>query len=224
MWFLNTETYSLEEHYSREVPKYAILSHTWQEEEVSYQDMRDSSGGYQSRAGYRKIRTCCDLAAAQEISYAWVDTCCIDKLHSAELSEAINSMYSYYHSARKCLIYLADFRAVESSRWFTRGWTLQELIASSVREFYAEDWSLIRVDREFTTFIAKVTDIDFHLPQDRELLSRYRTATRMSWASKRRTTRPEDMAYCLMGIFNISMPILYGEGPKKAFQRLQMRS
>ncbi|KAI0858778.1 hypothetical protein F4860DRAFT_484784 [Xylaria cubensis] len=171
--------------------------------------MRDSSGGYRSKAAYPKIRTCCDLAAAQGISYAWVDTCCIDKLHSAELSEAINSMYSYYRSARKCLIYLADvpgdlsgtrlsryrqFRAVESSRWFTRGWTLQELIASSVREFYAEDSSLIRVDREFMTFIAKVTGIDFHLLQDRELLSRYYTATRMSWASKRRKTRPEDMA------------------------------
>ncbi|KAI1734988.1 HET-domain-containing protein [Xylaria scruposa] len=236
MWFLNTKTYSLEEHHSHEVTKYAILSHTWQEEEVSHQEMRDSSGGYQSKAGYRKIKTCCDLAAAKGISYAWVDTCCIDKLHSAELSEAINSMYSYYRNARKCFIYLADVPgnssgsrlsrtrqlcAVESSRWFTRGWTLQELIASSNREFYAEDWSLIEVDNEFMDLIAEVTGIDLNLLEDRKLLSRYCTATRMSWASKRKTTRPEDMAYCLMGIFNISMPILYGEGAKKAFQRLQ---
>ncbi|KAI3327641.1 HET-domain-containing protein [Xylariaceae sp. AK1471] len=236
MWFLNTKTYSLEERFGHEVSKYAILSHTWQEEEVLFQEMREGGDGYQRKAGYRKIKACCDLAATRGIPYAWVDTCCIDKRHSADLLEAINSMYNYYRNATECYIYLADvpgdlggsshcrsrqLSAVKSSRWFTRGWTLQELIASSARAFYAQDWSPIPVDIELMTLIAKVTGIELDLLQNRELLSKYCIATRMSWASARTTTRPEDMAYCLMGIFNVSMPVLYGEGLKKAFQRLQ---
>ncbi|RYC53951.1 hypothetical protein CHU98_g12260 [Xylaria longipes] len=236
MWFLNTATYALEERFDREVSKYAILSHTWQEEEVLFHEMRESNDNYRRKAGYCKIKVCCDLAASQGIPYAWVDTCCIDKLHSAELSEAINSMYDYYRKATRCYIYLADvpgdlgrqengrskqLSALGSSRWFTRGWTLQELIASSARSFYAQDWSLIPVDSILMTLIATVTGIELGLLLKRELLSRYCTAKRMSWVSRRTTTRPEDMAYCLMGIFNVSMPILYGEGPKKAFQRLQ---
>ncbi|KAI0451251.1 HET-domain-containing protein [Xylaria acuta] len=236
MWFLNTKTYSLEERYGHEVPRYAILSHTWQEEEVLFHELRESNDDYQLKAGYFKIKACCDLAAARGIPYAWVDTCCIDKLHSAELSEALNSMYQYYHKATECYIYLADvpgdldrpgqtrsqqLSALESSRWFTRGWTLQELIASSERAFYAQDWSPIPVDDELMTLVARITGVELNLLRNRETLSRYCTATRMSWASRRTTTRPEDLAYCLMGIFNVSMPILYGEGPRKAFQRLQ---
>ncbi|KAI1748973.1 HET-domain-containing protein [Xylaria castorea] len=236
MWFLNTGTCSLEERYSHDVPKYAILSHTWQEEEVMFHEMRDISSGYQLKAGFRKIITCCDLAAARGIPYVWVDTCCIDKRHSAELSEALNSMYNYYRNAIECYIYLGDvpsslsgsshgrsqqLSAVESSRWFTRGWTLQELIASSRREFYAQDWSPIPVEDDLMTLIAKITGVDLNLLRNRELLSKYCIATRMSWASGRTTTRPEDTAYCLMGLFNVNMPILYGEGAKKAFRRLQ---
>jgi hypothetical protein len=145
-------------------------------------------------------------------------------------------MYNYYRNAVECYIYLADvpgslegsslsrdqqLRAVRSSVWFTRGWTLQELIAPSTRTFYAQDWSPIPVAADLLTLIAEVTGVELDLLQDRELLPNYCVAKRMSWASARKTTRPEDMVYCLMGIFNVNMPVLYGEGAEKAFVRLQ---
>ncbi|KAI0441100.1 HET-domain-containing protein [Xylaria telfairii] len=237
MWFLNTLTYSLEERFHhRNIPEYAILSHTWGDEEVSFHEMREGIDEYQLKAGYQKIKKCCDIAAKAGIQFAWVDTCCIDKRHSTELSEALNSMYNYYLNARECYIYLTDvptdkggsshsrseqLKSVESSRWFTRGWTLQELIASSRRTFYSQDWVPIPIDGELMTLIANITGIQLDLLRGQERLSKYCIATRMSWVSRRTTTRPEDMAYCLMGIFNVSMPILYGEGLKKAFLRLQ---
>ena len=226
MRLLHTSTLKLEEFYGS-IPRYAILSHTWESEEVSYQDLPQEHA--KKMRGYRKVKSCCDQAARNYFDYVWIDTCCIDKRSSAELSEAINSMFSWYQNAGVCYAFLADVpehddptsekSAFRKSRWFTRGWTLQELLAPSVIIFYDGTWTDIGTKRSLRVVISEITSIDSDtlLGDD---FKRHSVATRMSWASHRITTRDEDIAYCLMGIFGINMPILYGEG-RAAFTRLQ---
>lgn len=161
--------------------------------------------------------------------FSRTDTCCIDKNSSAELSESINSMYRWYQRAERCYAYLADVPSDEDprienscfmrSRWFTRGWTLQELIAPLDLVIFARDWRVIGTKLSLQGTIAAITGIDKAVLVDGNL-RRMSIARKMSWASKRETTRVEDIAYCLMGLFNINMPMLYGEG-EKAFIRLQ---
>jgi hypothetical protein len=210
------------------IPSYAILSHTWGEgdEEVKLQDL--GAPGVERKAGYAKIKGCCRQAQMDGLVYAWVDTCCIDKTSSAELSEAINSMFRWYANADVCYTYLVDvpssldpndLASFRSSRWFTRGWTLQELIAPENVVFYTREWEKLATKRELTRTISAVTGIHEDILLGRDL-TEVSIANRMSWASRRVTTRPEDIAYCLLGIFGINMPLLYGED-QKAFIRLQ---
>jgi hypothetical protein len=159
----------------------------------------------------------------------WIDTCCIDKTSSAELTEAINSMFNWYRDAQICYAYLQDVENDEDpshpsstfsrSRWFTRGWTLQELIAPPKLLFLSKDWREIGSRSDLVDVIADITSIDKFL-FEYGILGRYSTAQRMSWASRRKTTRVEDQAYCLLGLFGVNMPLLYGEG-QRAFVRLQ---
>ncbi|KAF2009503.1 HET-domain-containing protein [Aaosphaeria arxii CBS 175.79] len=230
MRLLRTSTIEVEEFIGREIPEYVILSHTWQEEECTLQDVQ--SGAAKGKKGYTKIVKCCEKAAEDGYSYCWVDTCCIDKTSSAELSEAINSMYQYYKNARICYAYLADFdaafdslsvmedyRGFTKSRWWTRGWTLQELIAPPIVEFYTANWVEIGTKLSLQEQITEITGIDEGVLRDVDPLRR-NVAVRMSWAAHRVTSRIEDRAYCLMGIFGVNMPLLYGEG-NRAFSRLQ---
>ena len=213
------------------MPPYTILSHTWGNAEISFHDLlNDAESKLNESEGYRKIRSCCALVAAQGLEYVWIDTCCIDKSSSAELTEAINSMYRWYQEAKICYAYLADVRidnhdprdtivttAFEKSRWFTRGWTLQELLAPKYVVFYDEEW------REFGSKSSLIAQISLvaGIQQDHiHNINGASVAQKMSWASKRQTTRVEDMAYSLMGIFDVNMALLYGEGDK-AFTRLQ---
>ncbi|KAK3988420.1 beta transducin [Cladorrhinum sp. PSN332] len=209
MWLINTTTMCLEQVFNPEEEKYAILSHTWGAEEVSLQDFADPEKR-KRKGGYAKIKKTCDLAKSRGLKYAWVDTCCIDKTSSAELSEAINSMFNWYRWSTVCFAVIEDLLPRSASRgqddwlskskkhrWFTRGWTLQELIAPK-----------------------RVTGIDQSILLDSGGLSGLPVARRMSWASRRETTRVEDMSYCLLGIFDVNMPLLYGEG-YRAFIRLQ---
>ncbi|KAJ4176959.1 hypothetical protein NW755_014126, partial [Fusarium falciforme] len=194
--------------------------------------MQDGAQRPTSRAGYKKITQTCQQALKDRIEYVWVDTCCIDKTSSAELSEAINSMFRWYENAEICYVYLSDVstasgarQTLTQSRWFTRGWTLQELIAPCKLVFYAATWQPIDDRGKLSKLISDATGIDeTFLRDDRAkvgtMLKSSSIAQRMSWASTRQTTRTEDLAYCLMGIFDISMPLLYGEG-NKAFIRLQ---
>jgi Heterokaryon incompatibility protein (HET) len=233
MWLLHTETGDLEEFFESNAPPYAILSHTWMNEEITFVEMQNADENIRNKAGFKKIVKFCNLAKSHGYTYGWVDTCCIDKRSSAELSEAINSMYRYYYNAAECVIYLEDvptrFRmsteehlsAITSSRWFTRCWTLQELLASNTRHFYARDWSVIEVPKDPNEVVASATGIDQQVLEDRDLLSTFPIAQRMRWASKRNATREEDIAYSLMGLFDVQMPIIYGEGATKAFRRLQ---
>ncbi|KAF2255007.1 HET-domain-containing protein [Trematosphaeria pertusa] len=209
------------------IPPYAILSHTWgaDGEEVTFKDLMDGTG--KSKAGHDKIRCCGEQAAKDGLEFFWVDTCCIDKSSSAELSEAINSMFNWYRDAVVCYIYLADLpphsppeTELSGCRWFTRGWTLQELVAPAHVEFFDTDWNHLGTKLELIDIISENTWIAPRLLLGEATLSDYSVARRMSWAARRQTTRVEDLAYCLLGIFEVNMPLIYGEG-MRAFRRLQ---
>ena len=228
MWLINTETMQLEEFLCELAPKYAILSHTWGEEEVTFEEMTTArSYAVQAKKGYAKIAHTCRLAHERGLGYAWVDTCCIDKSSSSELSEAINSMYRWYERAEICFVHLSDLpHDVEvrdgfpSCKWFTRGWTLQELLASVEIAFFDAVWKFRGFKRQFCDLISTITQIDRPHLLEKGIRQNAAVAVKMSWASRRKTTRVEDMAYCLLGIFDINMPLLYGEGTK-SFRRLQ---
>ncbi|KAH7303859.1 heterokaryon incompatibility protein-domain-containing protein [Stachybotrys elegans] len=226
MRLLNTGTGRFEEFIGRNIPKYAILSHTWEDEEVSYKDMT-SDQSYQNMEGYRKIKKTCGIALQAGYSYAWVDTCCIDKSSSAELTEAINSMYKWYQRAEMCYVFLSDLDSsasledtLQHCKWFTRGWTLQELIAPRTVTFFDQQWNYRASKKDMIGKLSMITKIDGTILDGSQPLSTASIAQRMSWASCRETTRIEDEAYCLLGIFDINMPLLYGE-ERKAFRRLQ---
>ncbi|KAK5660639.1 hypothetical protein OQA88_12001 [Cercophora sp. LCS_1] len=221
MRLLNTDSFELEEFTDvQNRPPYAILSHTWRDAEITFGNY--VGGQHGSEAGYDKIRGSCTLAASEGFRYIWIDTCCVDQSSSAELSESINSMFEFYHKAAVCYAYLSDVQSsedLEKSRWFTRGWTLQELIAPSEVVFLSADWTEIGTKHSLCDVVSRITRIDERVLRDGDW-SGYTVAQKMSWAAGRRTTRLEDEAYCIMGLFDVNMPLLYGEG-RKAFIRLQ---
>lgn len=242
MWLINTETLKLEFFMNPRKGSYAILSHTWEDDEVSFQKISDLAS-VRSIRGFAKIEKTCVLAKDKHhLQYAWVDTCCIDKTSSAELSEAINSMYRWYQAAAVCFVYLSDMtpdtvetkqsgawiwrdlrgtpRLLKECKWLTRGWTLQELLAPRDVEFYDADWEFMGTKDSLLEPLSEITGIEPTFLKHGSLIWSASVGTRMRWAAERGTTRPEDMAYCLLGIFEINMPMLYGEG-NKAFLRLQ---
>lgn len=230
MRLLNTTTRRFLQSSSDACAGYAIFSHTWgqAEDEVSFQDME--RGIAETKPGYQKVFNICERAKADGHQSIWIDTCCIDKSSSAELSEAINSMYKWYSDATICYAYLDDvpapnsrthlFSTFEKSRWFERGWTLQELIAPKNLMFLTKDWKEIGSKSTFPIKLSEITGIDLGILTGATNLESMSVAKKMSWASRRKTTRKEDIAYCLMGLFNVNMPMLYGEG-SRAFIRLQ---
>lgn len=225
---IDTTTLTLQ-YVPRSDEAYAILSHTWGSaaEEVTYQEMvaPTRSESTLSKPGYHKIVQTCEIARTQyQLRWAWIDTCCIDKSSSAELSEAINSMFRWYRDAFVCFAYLADMdenpTSFQRSRWFTRGWTLQELIAPGDLVFFDGDWNFRGTKSSMGSQISFATGIPAGVLENSIMLHDIPVAVRLSWASKRETTRDEDLAYCLLGIFDVNIPMLYGEGTK-AFMRLQ---
>jgi Heterokaryon incompatibility protein (HET) len=229
----------LVEHHDNNIPPYAILSHTWgaDSEEVSFKDLTEGTG--KNKAGYVKIEFCRKQAATHNLQFFWVDTCCIDKSSSAELSEAINSMFRWYQNADKCYVCLSDVSspghaingqsipitlkpAFSESRWFRRGWTLQELIAPASVEFFSREGDCLGSKRSLEQVIHEVTGIAIEALRGKPLIN-FKIEERFSWASHRETKRPEDKAYSLLGIFNIHMPLLYGEGREEAVKRLRRK-
>ena len=217
-----------------DVPRYAILSHTWgaDNEEVTFKDLEEGTG--ERKAGYTKIRFCGKQADNDGLEYFWVDTCCINKPNHTELSEAITSMFRWYRDAAKCYVYLPDVSigdynnddqsqqtwesAFQKCRWFIRGWTLQELLAPASVEFFSREGERLGDKKSLEQQIHKITGIPLGALRGNPL-SNFSINERMSWAAKRETKRKEDKAYSLQGIFNVYMPILYGEG-NNAFSRL----
>ncbi|KAI0140473.1 HET-domain-containing protein [Xylariaceae sp. FL1272] len=265
MRLINCRTLSIEEHIEQ-IPPYAVLSHTWSDGEVSLQDISNLSSTAEL-PGYRKITQTCARALQQGIEYAWIDTCCIDKSSSAELSEAINSMFAWYRDATVCYAWLSDYspdrdfdissaavvlsfearenvaeqakahsdvpqlsvnelemrnrinKGLKQCRWFSRGWTLQELVAPRKVEFLDKNWDYFGSKAEIAPVLSYITGINTAVLRGSSL-NDVLVGRRMSWAANRQTRRVEDMAYCLLGLFDINMPLLYGEG-EKAFTRLQ---
>lgn len=221
--------FGLTEFTSNETPPYAILSHTWGPDlqEVRFSDVVTGVG--QHKAGYRKLEFCQKQADKDGLQYFWIDTCCIDKSSSALLAEAINSMFYWYQKAKHCYVYLPDVQLSEmvaddqtfrASRWFTRGWTLQELLAPKSVRFYTADGQLLGTRVSLVGTIQKATGI----PQRAllgEALDHFSVEVRLSWADKCQTKRGEDSAYSLLGLFGVHMPLIYGEGRKNAFMRLR---
>ena len=228
MRLINVHSLEVEEVWDENVKDYAILSHRWENDEVSFWDMQDLAVA-STMKGFAKIQRSCDHARGDGYDYVWVDTCCINKESSAELSEAINSMYRWYKASAVCYAFLSDVRAnvdnssmdyqIKSSVWFTRGWTLQELIAPQNVVFYDQQWKFLGTKQTLSSLLTSKTGIDEAILNG-EPLSRRSIAQRMSWASERDTKCVEDIAYCLLGIFDVNMPLLYGER-EKAFFRLQ---
>jgi len=221
---------------SKSIPRYAILSHTWgpDHEEITYKDMVKGTG--KSKAGYAKIQFCGMQAAKDSLKYCWVDTCCINKSSSAELSEAINSMFQWYNKADKCYVYLPDVSfsssikndtfsqqtwksAFQNSRWFTRGWTLQELLSPKSIQFFSVEREQLGDKISLLQEVHNATGISVQALQGCPL-SQFSVDERMSWAERRETKREEDAAYSLFGIFDVCLPLIYGEGRNKALKRL----
>lgn len=227
-----------------EILPYAILSHTWittdsgESLEVSYQELQayieqpEEQARTATKPGFKKIKNAIDYAAGEGHNLIWIDTCCIDKTNQLELDEAIRCMFKWYQDATICYAYLSDvetffedidYGKVQSSRWFTRGWTLQELVAPRDVVFLAKDWSFLGSrlsEGQFGNVIHQASGISEDILYGAIEASEMSISERMRWAARRKTTRVEDMAYSLMGIFGVHMPIMYGEG-KDAFIRLQ---
>ncbi|KAF1938815.1 HET-domain-containing protein [Clathrospora elynae] len=217
------------------IPPYAILSHTWKEgQEVTFANLKDLDNAVdvdtQSKEGYRKIRFCAQQAKLDSLDYFWVDTCCIDKANNTELSKAINSMFRWYQNAKKCYVFLSDVKsdtlegdgesAFRQSRWFNRGWTLQELLAPHSVEFFSKDRARLGDKESLKHTIHEVTGIPIKALSGSDL-SKFDVAERYSWAANRQTTEEEDGAYCLFGIFGVHLPLIYGEGKERALKRLK---
>ncbi|KAG8668182.1 hypothetical protein FPOAC1_007559 [Fusarium poae] len=193
MRLINTKSIELQFFTDDDVPDYAILSHTWDQEEVLFQDIGLESA--KAKKGYNKLRNCCRVAEQNGFDYIWDDTCCIDKASSAELSEAINSMYRYYQEANVCYVYLADVSTtsrIPDSRWFTRGWTLQELIAPHEIIFFDQHWQELGTKTSLVRILSERTSIPQYILSDSDDLETTSIAQRMSWAADRVTTRKED--------------------------------
>ncbi|RDW56715.1 hypothetical protein BP6252_14008 [Coleophoma cylindrospora] len=224
MRLINVETLKLEEYLGSQIPPYAILSHCWGTEEVTFQDITGSD--WRRIRGASKIKRSSAICHQHGLRYIWIDTCCIDKSSSSELSESINSMYNWYAKSVVCFAYLEDIdcskgkELIRKSRWFTRGWTLQELIAPGRIEFFDQQWMLIGKKLDLSGLLSDITSIPESILEDPSELIFCSVARKMSWAAYRETTREEDIAYCLLGIFGVNMPLLYGEGAR-AFTRLQ---
>jgi hypothetical protein len=219
------------------IPDYAILSHTWglDDEEVVFEDMTNGAG--EDKPGYEKIRFCGEQAKKNGLQHFWVDTCCINKGNYTELSHAINSMFRWYSNASRCYVYLVDVSNstfhkdkvsnqqsweldLRKSRWFTRGWTLQELLASKSVEFFSKEWEPLGDKGSLEQQIHEITGIAISAFRNVPL-SQFNVEERLSWIELRHTKLEEDKAYSLLGIFDVSMSLIYGEGEEKAFRRLR---
>jgi len=216
---------------------YAILSHTWTYgQEVNYEDVITGAG--KDKTGYEKIKFCGEQAAQDGLQYFWVDTCCIDKSNSVELTTAISSMFRWYQRATKCYVYLADVSspsyyadiqakrstwetAFRDSKWFTRGWTLQELIAPVTVDFFSKEGKRLGDKKSLEKAIHEVTRIPIQALYGNSF-SDFSIAERKEWALQRHTTEEEDIVYCSLGLCEVSMPPIYGEGEKAARKRLEV--
>lgn len=217
------------------IPPYAILSHTWQGEEVTLADLKDSPNGGRDKKGYKKLLFCAQQAALDGLEYFWVDSCCIDRSNSVALEDAINSLFYCYRNAAKCYIYLSDIStpdweetskksdcrwqsAFRKSKWFARSWTLQELLAPRSAEFFSCEGQKLGDKNTLRQTLHEITGIATQALEGRPL-AHFSVRERLLWAANRGATLEEDQVYSLLGIFGIKMTMMYGEGSWNACLR-----
>ena len=232
-----------------ELPRYAILSHTWgdPDTEVTFEELQSLSlpetdendkTRVRGKAGFSKIENACREARTDGYKYLWVDTCCIRKTTSEE-TEAVNSMFRWYRGAKVCYAYLNDVALskveddgnhdlvtkpeLSSARWFARGWTVMELIAPVKVEFFDKNWKFLGTRKTLKTMLSNITKINEAVLADTKKLKKTTIAQRMSWMVGRKTFKDEDVVYSMLGIFDVNMNTIYGEGKDKAFNRLQKK-
>ncbi|KAH8645897.1 beta transducin-like protein HET-D2Y [Tricladium varicosporioides] len=236
---IGTGAFSFREFPNDEIPPYAILSHTWltiqEGEEPTYDDLINGTGA--GKLGYEKIQFCGEQARRDGLQYFWVDTCCINKANYAELQYALNSMFSWYHNATRCYVYLPDVHSHPlginaefnpqswdsefwKSRWFTRGWTLQELLAPRSVEFFSRERERLGDKSSLKQQIQKITGIPTSALQGAPL-SQFSTDDRFSWMERRQTTLEVDRVYSLLGILDIKIPLFKDTEATTAFRQLQ---
>jgi len=222
-----------------ELPKYAILSHTWLDDhlEPTFQDLEVGRGEH--KHGYEKLRFCAAQARKDGLEYFWIDTVCINKFIETELNTAINSMHRWYQQAAKCYVYLSDVEvpddvdephiypitwasAFAMSRWFKRGWTLQELIAPRFLEFFSKNGKSLGTKISLEKRIQQITEIPINVLRE-GLVHGCSVDSLFTLVHSRNTTKEEDKVYCLLGMFGISMKVRYGEGFKNAKIRLEKK-
>jgi tetratricopeptide (TPR) repeat protein len=217
---------------NKTIPPYAILSHRWGDAEILLEDIR--SGAYKEKKdGYRKLQFCAERAAQDKLQYFWIDTCCIDKWNLWERSRAINSMFLWYKNATRCYVFLSDVSvptttlqrsqweaSFRASAWFTRGWTLQELIAPVSVGFFSCEGRQIGDKMSLDQLVHEITSIPLAALRN-DSLDQFTTSERSRWSENRETTEEEDIVYCLLGVLDVSMPTSYGEGRESASRRLQ---
>lgn len=211
------------------IPPYAILSHTWGSDidEVTFEDLSSGGPNIKDKAGYQKILFCSKQAKQDNLNYFWIDTCCINKTNQNELTQAINSMFRWYRNASRCYVYLSDLSindadqsTLKNCRWLTRGWTLQELLAPVTLEFYSKEGVKVGDKTSLEAQIHDITGVAVSALRGTPL-SEFSFNDRLEWAHGRETTIEEDRIYCLLGIFGIFMPLIYGEGVEYAMSRLR---
>jgi hypothetical protein len=228
--FFDSGDYCLTSLPSEPKPFYGILSHRWGAagDEISYKELMDGkhrsiSKSDLGRLGVRKLQFCQHMAAKEGLRYFWIVTCCINKQDQSELSYALNSMFHWYKQAVRCYVYMSDVSytksrepihnmTFENSQWFARGWTLQELLAPASVVFYSQEETLIGDKRLLEERIHQITKIPVRALRGSSSLSTFSVDERFKWTSGRETTRPEDMAYCLLGIFDVWMTPVYADG------------
>jgi hypothetical protein len=227
--------FSLTEFADHKIPEYAILSHTWGHdgEEITFKDIIDRTG--KTKKGYEKLQFCATQSKADGLHWFWIDTCCINKHDKAELSRSINSMYRWYRNAARCYVYLPDVSTRErerdgysrdawesdfrKSRWFTRGWTVQELLAPASVEFFSRERHRLGDKSSLMRQIGEITNIS-PIALQGDPLSQFSINERLQWMEHRQTKLEEDMVYSLLGIFGVYILPVYGEGKAKALDRL----
>lgn len=246
MRLINTKSFQLEKFDDGEIPEYAILSHTWgtKADEANHGEWIRGDISCRQKSGYKKIVKACQIAQEYSLGYLWVDTVCIDKTSSQELTEAITSMFKWYKESKICFAYLVDVQAgfigtasknparspsesidaypdFEQSRWFTRGWTLQELLAPREVIFFTNNWLRLGTVSTLSEHISRATNIPHSFLGEEDITPLASAAEKLSWIARRHTTREEDIVYCMLGVFQVTMEVRYGEGATAAFIRFQ---
>ncbi|KAI6111557.1 hypothetical protein EDD16DRAFT_1835908 [Pisolithus croceorrhizus] len=228
MYLLNAHTEQLEDIHGKR--PYAILSHAWAVGERDY-FQKIGTKSVRTEPGYEKVQMCCRLARQDGLDYVWIDNCCADANSRSTRSEVRISAYAWFQQAQVCYTYLGDVDGNENprethsqfrrSKWFGRSWTLQELLAPKHVFFFAKDWTMIGTKADLVDIVSKVTGIHKDALEYPERIPCFSIATRMSWARGRTSTKDEDRVYALMGLFDVNLPVVYGEGETKTFLKLQ---